>query len=538
METAARKIAISIMFTIAVSIGIYSYLIFTLGLLGLLYRESVIIFSLLYAAVVVLAYKRKIIYTLKLIRIGKTPNVNFGFVLITLIVSLALVNLIGAFGPELGFDALWYHLTLPKIYLVNHDILHIPGGLLYYSSMPKLTEMIYVGALSFGNELVVKLVHFSFGIISLIALYNLSRNFLNKTYSLITVLIFYSNLVVAWQSTTAYIDLARTFFEIMALFGFINWWKSKNKKWLMESAVMMGLAISTKLLAIGSLIIFSALIALFFFYHKRSAISFAKSLSVYWFISLLIPLPWFVFSFIHTGNPVYPFFTNLYKIGLNLQFINPFIHRSDSISIVYIIIPFVFPFVFTKFKSGMRIVSLYSILAFAIWYLTPKTDWGRFIMPYLPAFSIVCSAIILTIKKYNFLKNLAIGLVILSALITMFYRLVASAKYISVILGIETKNKFLTDHLNFSFGDFYDTDGYFSKNITRNNKVLLYGFHNLYYVDFPFIDSSWVKKGDVFDYIAVQNSVIPKRFSYWNLVYYNKKTNVKLYSLGGQKWVY
>ena len=133
---------------------------------------------------------------------------------------------------------------------------------------------------------------------------------------------------------------------------------------------------------------------------------------------------------------------------------------------------------------------------------------------------------------------MAIGLIIFSALITMFYRSVANAKYIPVILGRETKEKFLTDHLNFSFGDFYDTDGYFQKNITLNNTVLLYGFHNLYYVDFPFIDSSWVKKGDRFDYIAVQNGEIPKRFSYWNLVYYNPKTNVRLYSLGGQKWFY
>ena len=239
METAARKITIYIMFTIAVLIGIYSYFIFALGLLGLLYRENVIIFSLLYIVVIVLAYRKKIINVLKLIRIEKTPNINFSFVLITLIVSLALVNLIGVLGPELGFDALWYHLTLPKIYLNTHMITHIPGGLLYYSDMPKLTEMLYVGALSFGSETLAKLVHFAFGILSAIALYKLSRNLFSKTYSFLAVLIFYSNLVVAWQSTTAYIDLARTFFEIMALWGFVNWWKKGERKWLIESAVML-----------------------------------------------------------------------------------------------------------------------------------------------------------------------------------------------------------------------------------------------------------------------------------------------------------
>ena len=58
------------------------------------------------------------------------------------------------------------------------------------------------------------------------------------------------------------------------------------------------------------------------------------------------------------------------------------------------------------------------------------------------------------------------------------------------------------------------------------------------YVDFNFIDSSWVKKGDSFNFIAVQNGKLPERFSFWQEVYYNQTTKVKLYSLGGQEWVY
>lgn len=536
------------MFSIAILIGIYSYLIFALGLLGFLYRQNVIAFSLLYVLIVSLIYRQKIICIIKQIHAIKMPKINLTFTLFVLVVLLALVNLIGVFGPELGFDALWYHLTFPKIYLDKHIISHIEGGLLYYSDMPKLTEMIYIGALSFGNEILAKLIHFSFGILSLIALYKLSRNFLNKTYSLIAVLIFYSNLVVAWQSTTAYIDLARTFFEIMALWGFINWMESKKKKWLIESGVMLGLTVSAKLLALGSFFIFTLLIVYIGFKNKMKIWSVTTNILVYLYIGILIVLPWFTFSYFNTGNLIYPFFSQIYKVNFDFGLINPlrfvndiwiiFIRSSDPISPIYIIfIPLIAIFI-KNFSKNIKIVIYYSILAVIIWYITPRTGGGRFLMPYLPAFSIICSAVILVLGKHNFLKNMAIGLVIFLALITMLYRSVANAKYIPVILGKETKEKFLTNNLNFLFGDFYDTNGYFKKNITQSNKVLLYGFHNLYYVDFPFIDSSWVKKGDVFDYIAVQNLEIPKRFSYWNLVYYDKKTNVKLYSLGGQKWAY
>jgi hypothetical protein len=96
----------------------------------------------------------------------------------------------------------------------------------------------------------------------------------------------------------------------------------------------------------------------------------------------------------------------------------------------------------------------------------------------------------------------------------------------------------LTNNLNYSFGDFYDTDGYFAKTIKSSDKVLLFGFHNLYYVNFPFIDSSFIKKGDKFNYIAVQGSGIAPRFSDWKEIYYNKMTHVMLYTKEGKEWVY
>ena len=123
------------------------------------------------------------------------------------------------------------------------------------------------------------------------------------------------------------------------------------------------------------------------------------------------------------------------------------------------------------------------------------------------------------------------------SLITAVYRGIANAKFVPVILGQQTKGEFLTKNLNFKFGDFYDTDGFFAKTIKSEDKVLLYGFHNLYYVNFPFIHESYVKRGDRFNYIVTQNSEVPKRFSHWQMIYENDLTDVKLY-WGGMMWTY
>lgn len=215
-----------------------------------------------------------------------------------------------------------------------------------------------------------------------------------------------------------------------------------------------------------------------------------------------------------------------------------FTNLADPISPLYLIfLPFAIIY-FRKFKSILKIISIYSFLAIILWYFTPRTGGGRFILPYLPAFSIVVTGIINEFIKNKYFYRLSIILVIITAFLSIGYRGFANAKYLPVILGQQSRVNFLENHLNFSFGDFYDIDRYFKKNIKKTDTVLLYGFHNLYYVDFPFVDSSWVKKGDVFNYIATQNTILPKRFSYWNLVYRNPKTNVSLYSLEGQKWVY
>ena len=171
-----------------------------------------------------------------------------------------------------------------------------------------------------------------------------------------------------------------------------------------------------------------------------------------------------------------------------------------------------------------------------VWYVTPRTGGGRFLLPYLPVFSLLSIAVLAQTKKN--LKKVFVGLIIFFSLFSVVYRFGANSKYIPVLLGLQTKSDFLSKHLNFSYGDFYDIDEYFKMTIKPTDRVLLYEFHNLYYVDFPFIDSTWVKRGDRFNYIATQNSGIPGRFEYWNLIYSNPKTLVKLYSLGGQEWMY
>ncbi len=520
------------MFALAFLIGIYSYIIFSLGILGALTRGPVLVSSLIFIAGAYLYFKK---------HKEDLPKLNLKNKKIrpflALFGVLTLVNLVGALAPELSFDALWYHLTIPKIFIEEGRLFYINGGLFYYSVMPKLGEMLFIPGLLTGSEIIPKLIQWGFGILTSICVYKISRKYFDEKISMLSVLVFYGSLVVAWQSTVAYVDLIRSFFEVMALWGFLEFLKTRKTSMLIESSVLVGLAVCVKLIALGSIPIFGLLI---FYLEKDRKLALKNSL-LFGSVALLVALPWFFYAFITTGNPIYPIFSGYPLEGSFLNpindLINLFLRSADPISPIYLIFLPLIVIYFKKMRKELKIVTVYSLIALIIWLITPKTGGGRFILPYLPAFSILAGAVIHYTNDKN-LKKYLIGIVLFVFVVTIGYRAVANVRYLPVVLGQESKSEFLTKNLNFNFGDFYDTNGWFAENIKPTDKVLLFGFHNLYYVDFPFIHESYVKKGDKFNYIATQNAELPGRFSYWKLVHRNNLTNVSVYTNNKELWYY
>ena len=463
------------MFPLAITLGLYSYSIFFLGILHLLTKTNIILITIPFAFWLFNKLKN---YLGQLGKLGQL-EIKDRILLILIIVQLS-VNLIGALGPEIGFDALWYHLTLPKIWLQRQAMIFIPSAQFKYSVMPMLTEMFYF---IFPG----KLIHYLFGILTLIVTYKISR-------SMLAVVILSSNLVFGWQSTSAYIDLARTFFEIMALYMF-----TRNK--IYKSAIMLGLAASTKLLAFESLPIFWLLI-----WIKTKSLKYIIHYSLF---MLLVISPWLLRSYITTGNPVYPFFTPLYtdtQISLDPHnLLKLLTHAADPIHPIYLLTLLLIPFLKIK-NYKLKIITVYSLLSLILWILTPNTGGGRFILPYLPALSVVSASVV---SKTNILTLF----IILYSLFSVSYRFAANLKY------LQLKEEILKQELAFDFGDYYDFDHFFKP----SHKVLPIGINNLYY-----IDARIALPNEQFDYILVRGN-LPPEYQNWKLVSTNGITKSAIY---------
>jgi len=514
------------MVELAFLIGIFGYLVLGLGLIGKLGGLGVL--GVLGGLGLLGVWTKKKAWKNILVFWQALKKDKISFFLTVLLLLQALVNLVGVLGPELGFDALWYHLTLPKIYLQSGKIFFIPGNLFYYSAMPRLTEMLYLVTLFFTpGGILAKVSHLTFGFLAALALYFLAKRYLSRRWSLLTVLVFYSSLIVGWESISAYVDLARTFFEILALSLFLSWgekedWGSQGKVGLLiESAVMLGLAVSTKLLALASLPVFLILILI---YSRKKLFAF-----YYLLFTLLIPLPWFIFSFIHTGNPVFPVFSGILDQAHNLVLTNPlqdlwqlFYQPQDPISPVFLIF---LPVLVLGGIGQFGLIGKYVGLSLFFWYLTPKTGGARFILPYLPAWSLLLGQVFS--KKPKFWQKTFLVVCCFSALINISYRFLANKKFLPVILGQVSQDQFLEKYLNFDFQP--------AKLIGKEDLVLIYGGHNLFYYNFNFIHDSYVKKKTYFSYILTDDAQLPPKFRNLRNIYSNPKTKVNLY-IFGEAW--
>lgn len=518
------------MFSIAFLVGLYAKGLFFLGLLQLYSLQLILIYTIVFVIATRIFWKyfdedinlRRVVLEVK-------KGINEQRMLGVLLFAFLVVIIIGVLTPETAFDALWYHLTFPKLYLLNGGITFIPGSLFYYSALPKIGELLYLIPVGLHLEQLAKMIHAIFALLTCVALYLIAKSQTNKRLALLSVTIFLSNIVVLWQATTAYIDLIRTFFETLSLYGILLYQSTKKKKWIIESAVCMGLAIETKLIAIGTLVAHSLLIFLLGDSRRRSL----KNVLLFACLALLIPLPWFVFSFLHTGNPIYPIFSG-YPLQIDLnplillkQTLFVLVASSDPISPIYIAIIPLIPIVWKKLDKIHRKLFILALFCLFVWMITPRTGGGRFIMPYLPLFSL---CVVIVINKLQPVLGKALYIFVLTtSLIAIFYRGVAQVDGLQAVLGTQTKDEYLETHLNYDFGDFYDTDKYFRDNLQESDKVLLIGFHNLYYIDFPFIDQSYKRDYDVYSHVATQSTNLPDEYLDWSLIYSNPLTHVNLY---------
>ena len=296
-------------FGVALGFGVVAYLILGIGLLGLLRAEALGVLMILIG---VWSVREFVAILFELVQgarswAGRRSDKVGQVVLFAVAAAGALVLLRSLAPPSaLDWDALSYHLAVPKIYLRHHKIIYVPFT--SHSNLPFLLEMLYTLGLSFGSIGAAKLFHFATYAVSALAVYSLSRRHLNAGIGRLAALIFLTVPVVMWEAGNAYSDIATALYVTSAAYAVLNWEQTRSGVWLTVCAIMCGFALSTKVFAVVPI---AALCLWILFAAKDRGKGFRSALLVA-LLALVVGSPWYIKSYVYTGNPVYPFLYSIF----------------------------------------------------------------------------------------------------------------------------------------------------------------------------------------------------------------------------------
>jgi hypothetical protein len=229
-----------------------------------------------------------------------------------LILAILAVDLLLGLIPPTARDELTHHLAIPRLYADQGRIFAIPFSLPSY--YPMLVDMFYVPFVRWEWDWVAKWIHGLFGFLTGLLVYAYLSLRLNSMYGCLGLLFFASTPIVLRLSSQAYVDLGLLFFSTASLLAILQCKGSHPYRWLVLGGLAAGFALATK--PNGLLVAFLAvLLLLLHLAENRMCRAAWGQLAVFCVCAFVAFSPWVLRNFVWTGNPLFPFFTDIFGGG-------------------------------------------------------------------------------------------------------------------------------------------------------------------------------------------------------------------------------
>jgi 4-amino-4-deoxy-L-arabinose transferase-like glycosyltransferase len=216
---------------------------------------------------------------------------------------------IAALAPEREYDALWYHLAYPRLFLEHGRLIDLPTD--YVSLYPMTWELWFGYGLAAGGQTAATLLHFACLPLTAILTFELARRFVPGASPWLSVALFATIPTVMWEASTAYIDLALAFHCTLVIYALLVYAERRQPQWLVLAGLNLGLALATKHLALFVLGLTCAGLVIWRWRQEHALWRALRPALALCGLSLLIALPWYLRSAAATGNP---FFPELYQV--------------------------------------------------------------------------------------------------------------------------------------------------------------------------------------------------------------------------------
>jgi len=229
-------------------------------------------------------------------------------------------------APEMGWDAMTYHLRVPSHYVEMHRMYLTPFSL--GSFYPFTVEMWFTAGQALGGDGAAKFINFSFLPLSILALAWLGAEAGNIPAGWLAGLLFASLPASGILSVESYNDLEAAAFTLLAVWASLR----PTIPRIIAAGIFCGTAMGCKYS--GVWVIPICLLAAGWLGRNGRRMAFPW-LAVSAVIAGLVFLPWPLRNYLLTGNPVYPLLRGIFPVGG----FNPYFTPAEAAMILPVSMP-------------------------------------------------------------------------------------------------------------------------------------------------------------------------------------------------------
>lgn len=449
---------------------ITGYSVFLLGVTGSLETSSMFLLLISLALISMAGWLRP----LRTAPAAPTQRCVWERLAAVLLGILLLADIFLVLTPEMGKDALIYHLAVPKLYLLHHGFYFIPGNA--FAGYPLLGEMHYLLALFLQNDILAKAMNYALLCGTLCGIGLFARHVLqNQQFPRLSMLIFVSIPSVFATSHAAYNDLFVTFFTLAAIYSFFRWSEHRLTAWLILCGLFSGSAAACKYTALLATPL-GCLGILWLAYRNGNGTQEAlRRLALYVAAAFIAGSPFYLKNWIVMGNPFYPFFYGLFggrgwdpdqarlyelfirslgmgrnlwdylllpwNLSLRAKMDSP---EFDGMMGPIFLLTLPFLAALRRWETPLRMILVYALLTFLFW--ASSAQQIRYLIPLFPILALVVGSILTRYRSRKMIFGLLLCIVAGSLAFNGYHiaRGFIKINPLGVAVGHESRDHFLS----------------------------------------------------------------------------------------------